>query len=159
MAVGSSHALTGDAIERYHKGWRSGEGEALRMPMLFGIKGALDARLQKFGLLPSNLLDRIMQRFSQVLPEALPKRMLHFRDAYEHHLILKLSGATKQAAEALLDRTVGHDGWFACNETEAPKAMLHRFAAAGAAVRYGIMRKDAGEILPLDIALRRNDVD
>ena len=130
-----------------------------RMPMLFGMKGALDARLQKFGLLPSNLLDRIMQRLSQLLPEALPKRMLQFRDAYEHHLILKVSGATKQAAEALLDRTVGHDGWFVCNETEAPKAMLHRFAAAGAAVRYGIMRKDAGEVLPLDIALRRNDVD
>jgi len=130
-----------------------------RMPTLFGMKGALDARLQKFRLLPSNLLDRIMQRFSQMLPEALPKRMLRFRDAYEHHLILKVSGATKQAAEALLDRTVGRDGWFVCDETEAPKAMLHRFAAAGAAVRYGIMREDAGEILPLDIALRRNDAD
>jgi D-lactate dehydrogenase len=130
-----------------------------RMPMLFGMKGTLDTRLQKFRLLPSNLLDRIMQRLSQMLPEALPKRMLRFRDAYEHHLILKVSGATKQAAEALLDRTVGPDGWFACDETEAPKAMLHRFAAAGAAVRYGIMREDAGEILPLDIALRRNDVN
>lgn len=130
-----------------------------RMPMLFGIKEALNARLLKFGLLPSNLLDRVMQRFSQVLPEALPKRILRFRDAYEHHLILKVSGATKQATEALLDRTIGRDGWFACDEIEAPKAMLHRFAAAGAAVRYGIMREDAGEILPLDIALRRNDVD
>ena len=38
--------------------------------------------------------------------------------------------------------------------------MLHRFAAAGAAVRYGAIHRDRVEdILALDIALRRNEED
>lgn len=38
--------------------------------------------------------------------------------------------------------------------------MLHRFAAAGAAVHYGAVHPDrTDEILAPDIALRRNDDD
>lgn len=128
-----------------------------RMPRLFGLKEAVDTRLKKIGLLPGHLLDRVMQGLSRLMPEALPKRMLTFRDRFEHHLILKVAGASREATEAVLDRTVGSEGWFLCTEREAPRAMLHRFSAAGAAVRFGIMSKEAGDILPLDIALRRND--
>ena len=86
--------------------------------------------------------------------------MLAFRDAFEHHLILKVAGSTEEATEALLTKTVGKEGWFLCNAGEAKKAMLHRFAAAGAAIRYGVIHDDRTEdILPLDIALRRNDRD
>ncbi|CAI3963106.1 D-lactate dehydrogenase-like protein [Alteromonas macleodii] len=51
------------------------------------------------------------------------------------------------------------DGDFiTCNEEEASKAFLLRFAAAGAAVRYQTLHhKQVGDILALDIALRRND--
>jgi D-lactate dehydrogenase len=48
--------------------------------------------------------------------------------------------------------------FFECSGTEAQKALLHRFAVAGAAIRYrAIHRKEVGEIISLDIALRRND--
>ncbi|SHI99206.1 D-lactate dehydrogenase [Palleronia salina] len=131
-----------------------------RMPTLFGIKESLDARFHKIGLLPGNLLDRVMQGLSRLFPEALPKRLLRFRDRFEHHLILKVAGPSAEATEEILTRTVGADGWFLCDPHEAAKATLNRFAAAGAAARYDVMLgKDSGGLLPLDIALRRNDDD
>ncbi|PWR04170.1 D-lactate dehydrogenase [Meridianimarinicoccus roseus] len=131
-----------------------------RLPGIFALKGAIDARLNKLRWLPHNLSDRAMQVLSRLMPEALPKRMLAFREAHEHHLILKVSGTSAAKTEEILTETVGSDGWFLCDAAEAKKAMLHRFAAAGAAVRYGAVHADTTEdILALDIALRRNDDD
>lgn len=130
-----------------------------RLPTFFALKGAIDARLNKLRFLPRNLADRVMQGLSRLVPEALPKRMLAFREAYEHHLILKVTGPSAAPTEALLQATIG-EGWFLCDAAEAKKAMLHRFAAAGAAVRYGAVHaREVEEILALDIALRRNDAD
>ncbi len=131
-----------------------------RLPFFFALKGAVDARARKWRFVPANLTDRVMQTLSQMTPETLPKRMLAFRDRFEHHLILKVSGPTAAATKAILTDTIGEDGFFVCNETETKKAMLHRFAAAGAAVRYATVRNYAPEaIVALDIALRRNDDD
>ncbi|MEM9630115.1 MAG: D-lactate dehydrogenase [Pseudomonadota bacterium] len=131
-----------------------------RLPMFFALKGAMDARLNKVPFLPKNMTDRTMQFLSHLVPEALPHRMRDFRNEYEHHLILKVSGSSAPQTERILTDTVGGDGWFLCDEKEAGKAMLHRFAAAGAAVRYGAVHtKDCEDILALDIALRRNDDD
>ncbi|MGB1298138.1 MAG: D-lactate dehydrogenase, partial [Psychrobium sp.] len=45
-------------------------------------------------------------------------------------------------------------------QSEASKAYLQRFAAAGAAIRYQTLHADKlGDILALDIALRRNDIN
>lgn len=131
-----------------------------RLPGFFALKGAIDARLEKMKFLPRNLTDRFMQMLSGLLPEALPKRLMNFRKRFEHHLILKVPASVFGQTETLLTDSVGSDGWFACDETETKKAMLHRFAAAGAAIRYGAVRPDLVEgILSLDIALRRNDND
>jgi len=128
------------------------------LPLFFSLKGQIDARLGKLRFLPANLIDRTLQVASRVLPEALPKRMLAFRDRYEHHLILKMSAGSAAETEALLTETVGQDGWFLCSPKEAAKAMLHRFAAAGAAVRYhAVHERDVEDVIALDIALRRND--
>ena len=130
------------------------------LPKIFALKGAMDARLNKMPFLPKNLVDRVMQGLSRLVPEALPRRMLAFRDRYEHHLILKVSGHTAKETETILNDTVGSEGWFLCDPLEAKKAMLHRFAAAGAAIRMQSVRP--GEIedtIALDIALRRNDRD
>lgn len=129
-----------------------------RLPMFFALKGAIDARLNKLRFLPRNLSDRMLQILSRLAPEALPRRMLEFRKAYEHHLILKVTADTN--VEEMLTETVGAKGWFQCDATEAGKAMLHRFAAAGAGVRYAAVHPDeTDDILALDIALRRNDAD
>jgi D-lactate dehydrogenase (quinone) len=130
------------------------------LPLFFSLKRQIDARLNKLPFLPKNFVDRVLQTLSRLAPEALPRRMLAFRDRFEHHLILKVDSASAVAAEALLGELVGPEGWFACDTAEAKKAMLHRFAAAGAAVRYqAVHSTEVEDILALDIALRRNDED
>lgn len=147
------------------------------MPGLFAFKARLDATLNKLSFLPNFLLDRLLQFACRFLPQHLPKRLLAFRDQYEHHLILKMSDAGIAEAEDYLeqvfcsgvngestggsiDESIGESGFFACTEQEAKKAFLHRFAAAGAAMRYQIMHhKSCGEVLALDIALKRNERD
>lgn len=132
-----------------------------RLPKLFAIKGRVDATLNKIGWLPPFLSDRAMQFFSRLFPEHLPKRMLTFREQYEHHLVLKLSDdAIEQGRQILTDYFASSSAgsFFECTPDEAKKAYLHRFAAAGAAIRYQtIHEKEVGEILALDIALKRNE--
>ncbi len=87
---------------------------------------------------------------------------VEFRDKYEHHLILKMKddGIAEAAAwlpDFLKDREAG---FFECDMREAKIAGLHRFAAAGAAVRYmALHNSDVEDIIALDVALRRNDYD
>ncbi len=130
-----------------------------RLPRFFAMKARVDQWSGKFKFLPENMADRVLQALSRVLPEALPRRMLEFRARFEHHLILKVSKDMVAPSEKLLSETMG-DGWFRCSPEEEKKAMLHRFAAAGAAVRYAAVHdKEVEDILALDIALRRDDPD
>lgn len=130
------------------------------LPFFFSMKGQVDARTKRLPFVSDHFSDKALQFLSRLLPEALPKRMLDYREQYEHHLILKVSGAIAGKTETLLKDILGQDGWFECDAGEAKKAMLHRFAAAGAAVRYQAMHADEVEdIIALDIALRRNDTD
>ena len=130
------------------------------LPVFFNLKGQIDARLNKIPGLPKNLTDRFMQIAAKIAPEALPKRMLDFRARFEHHLILKIAGRCAAQTETILNDVLGAEGWFACTGDESKKAMLHRFAAAGAAVRYqAVNPKTVEGVLALDIALRRNDED
>ncbi|AIN18631.1 FAD binding domain protein [Yersinia rochesterensis] len=130
------------------------------MPRFFTLKGKIDARLNKVPFLIDHLTDRIMQGFSQVLPNHLPKRIKSYRSKYEHHLMLKMSGeGIAEAQQFLKDFFATAEGNFiTCTADEGKKAFLHRFAAAGAAIRYHAVHADKVEdILALDIALPRNE--
>lgn len=128
------------------------------LPRFFAFKGQFDALLKRIPLLPTNLVDRALQFISRLLPEALPRRLLDFRRRFEHHLILKVENASAGEAEMFLMDVIGKDGWIECNAHEAAKAMLHRFVAAGAAVRYqAVHTKEVEGIIALDVALKRND--
>ncbi|MDC9824732.1 D-lactate dehydrogenase [Devosia sp. ZB163] len=132
------------------------------MPTFFNMKGRADATLNKLPLLPQQFSDRVLQGLSRFFPEHLPKRMLEYRDRYEHHLMLRMSGDGIAEAESLLERlfATAEGGYFRCTPREGAQAFLHRFAAAGAAIRYSLLHeKDTGGLLALDIALRRNDPD
>jgi D-lactate dehydrogenase len=132
-----------------------------RLPMFFALKGAVDARLNKLAL-TRGFTDKFMQLLSRVWPEHLPKFLHDYRDKYEHYLILKMhDGGIEEAAALLPAFLVGKDAAFTtCTPREAKLAGLHRFAAAGAAVRYmAIHGKNVEDIIALDIALRRNDTD
>ena len=132
-----------------------------RLPMFFAMKGAIDALLTAIPGL-GNVTDRFMQGASRLWPDILPARMRDFRAAYPHHLILKMRDGGIDEARALLEEMAagGKLAFFECDAREAKMAGLHRFAAAGAAVRYmAVHKSEVEEIIALDIALRRNDRD
>ncbi|WP_092519653.1 D-lactate dehydrogenase [Xenorhabdus japonica] len=131
-----------------------------KMPMFFNLKGRVEATLGKVPFLPSHLTDRVIQGLSRLLPSHLPTRLKEYRNRFEHHLMLKMSGeGIKEASEWLESYFKQADGeYFACSPEEGAKAFLHRFAAAGAAIRYqAVHNNEVEDILALDIALRRND--
>lgn len=130
-----------------------------RLPMFFAMKGAVDARLANVPGL-GNFTDRFMQFATKLWPDILPKRMRDFRRDYPHHLILKMRDGGIEEARALLTQMLGAGAldFFECDAREAKIAGLHRFAAAGAAVRYmAVHKSEVEDIIALDIALRRND--
>ncbi|RWR02132.1 lactate dehydrogenase [[Pantoea] beijingensis] len=133
-----------------------------KMPLFFTLKGRADALLNRLPLIKPNALDRLLQNVSRWLPSHLPKRMKQYRERFEHHLMLKMSGDGIAEARTFLNHYFreAEGAFFECDEQEGAKAFLHRFAAAGAAVRYHAVHHDEVEdILALDIALRRNDRD
>lgn len=126
------------------------------MPKLFKLKTKID------NLLPANSADRLLQLASKCFPQHLPKRLRDFRDRYEHHLILTMEDEGIAEAETFLQAFFAdNEGeYFLCDDQEAQAAILNRFVAAGAAARYrAVHANNVGELMSLDIALRRNDPD
>ncbi|WP_308921393.1 D-lactate dehydrogenase [Janthinobacterium sp. J1-1] len=133
-----------------------------RLPALFAAKARLDRLLARWRWLPADLSDRAMQWMGRCFPSHLPPRMLQYRDLYQHHLMLKVAGDQAQATRDLLERRfqAGEGAFFTCDADEGARAFLHRFAVAGAAVRYRTMhRRHIADIVALDIALPRNTRD
>src|SRR5690606_18565887 len=87
---------------------------------------------------PAYLSDRLAQFVGGLFPNHLPQRMEQYRDRYEHHLMLKMSADGVDEARRYLEQALDGDdaAVFECSDDEGAKAFLHRFAAAGAAVRY-----------------------
>ncbi|MFT3755395.1 MAG: D-lactate dehydrogenase [Pseudoxanthomonas sp.] len=131
-----------------------------KVPKAAALKSRIDGWLEKIGL--HGITDHAMQGLMALLPKHLPPRMYQWRDRYEHHLLLKVSAQDAAPTRAFLEGFfTGRQGaFFECDAEEARKAFLHRFAVAGAAVRYrDTHRSSVQDILPLDIALRRDDRD
>ncbi len=130
-----------------------------RMPALFDAKSRFDAVTGRLGL-GTTLSDRLVQAVANLMPGHLPARMNEFRDRFEHHLLLRMgaAGAT-EARDYLSGIFPSRSGaMFECTPEEGKAAFLHRFAVAGAAVRYrAIHSREVEDIVALDIALRRND--
>ena len=132
-----------------------------RMPALFNAKARMDALTERLGL-GSTLSDRLAQAVASLFPQHLPARMNDFRDRYEHHLLLRMGGPGIAEARDYLSGLFPSAGgdMFECTPEEGTAAFLHRFAVAGAAVRYrAVHAREVEDIVALDIALRRDDRD
>ncbi len=133
------------------------------MPKFFKAKTKLEGLIDKVPILPSSLLNKILFHLANLSSQHLPDRMIRYRDKYEHHLILSVSNSGINEMQKYLDQEWSKcpdSGFFACTNDEGVKALLHRFAAGGAAGSYQAIHEDqVGGILALDIALRRNDED
>lgn len=131
-----------------------------RLPALLNLKRRFDRVVALLGLSGSDSAARLMHTLSHLFPDHLPARMRVWRDRFEHHLILKVAGdgisETTKYLGSVFPSASGD--FFRCEKNEAEQAFLHRFVAAGAAVRYRSIHRDKVEdILALDVALRRND--
>lgn len=142
-----------------------------KVPAAFAMKDRIDAHLERWGM--RGWSDKALQLLTRFLPSHLPQRMNQFRDRFEHHLLLRIEKQDVAQVQAFLSQFFAdqHRGrakandklqgdFFLCTEEEGRKAFLHRFAIAGAAIRYRDTHRDQVEdIVALDIALRRNDRD
>ncbi len=134
-----------------------------RIPYFFKIKAKLEFLIERVPLIPSNILDKILFYFSKKIKQHLPKKMINYRDDYEHHLILSTSDSGIDEMRKYLDKHWAHcsnSSFFCCTPKEGEAALSHRFVAGGAAGNYQkIHDNQVDSILALDIALRRNDED
>ena len=132
-----------------------------RLPKLYAIKSNMEYYLNKIPLVTKFLPDQILYYLSRLFPEHLPKRLIDYRNQYEHYLILEMSDEGIEEARKYLEKkwsSLDGVGFFECNEDEQKSALMHRFAAAGAAIRYQtIHQRKTEEVLALDIALLGND--
>ncbi|MGL4316906.1 MAG: D-lactate dehydrogenase [Pseudomonas sp.] len=132
-----------------------------KVPAAFALKSRVDGFFERFGL--RGVSDRAIQLLMNLLPSHLPPRMREYRERFEHHLLVRVANDSLAATQAFLaeyfaGRSSG--AFFACDAEEGRKAFLHRFAIAGAAIRYReAHRSRVEDIVALDIALRRNDRD
>lgn len=158
---------TFDLAERYGKdtfvGLKHWGNQQVRR--MFALKSWANGVFAKiFPFLGPTFADTISQRAFALLPQQLPKRMIDYRDRFEHHLIMEVGEAQRQETEELLSSFFAEPGrggaFFACTDDEAQSAMLQRFGAASAIARYfNLYRKQVGGMVTFDVALRRDDED
>lgn len=134
-----------------------------KLPKAYALKSGAEYFLNKIPFLPKFLPDLFLYYVSRLFPQHLPKRLLEYRDRFEYYLILSMSDGGIDEARTYLEEEWGKiDGvdFFECNEEEQQAALLHRFAAAGAAIRYqNLNQKTTEEVLALDIALLGHDAE
>ena len=127
----------------------------------FAVKSRFDILAGRLGL-GTSLSDRLLQLAIGLLPDHLPKRMNGFRDAYEHHILLRMEGKGIEEARtylhALFPSATG--SFFECDEKEAAAAFRHRYAVGGAATRYRAVHSNTVEgVVAFDLAMPRNTLD
>lgn len=134
-----------------------------RLPKLYAFKSKVEYFTNKIPFLPKYLPDILLYYFSRILPNHLPKRLREYRDKYEYYLFLSMTDdGIAEARQYLADEWSKIDGveYFEGTEKEQEAALLHRFSAAGAGIRYqNIHQRTTEEVLALDIALLSKDPD
>ncbi|MEC7230901.1 MAG: D-lactate dehydrogenase, partial [Verrucomicrobiota bacterium] len=131
------------------------------LPRAYAFKSAMEYQLNKLCFLPKFLPDLLLHYISRLFPQHLPPRLLEYRDRFNYYLILSMSDDGIEEARNYLGKEwklCGEGDFFECTTQEQEAALLHRFAAAGAAIRYQTLhQKTTEEVLALDIALLGND--
>ena len=132
-----------------------------RLPRAYALKAKAEYLLNKIPFLPKFLPDIFLYYVSKLFPQHLPQRLRQYRDDYEHLLILVTADEAIEEARRYLEDDWGQTegvGFFECSEREQEAALLHRFSAAGAGIRYqNLHQRTTQEVLALDIALLSND--
>lgn len=132
-----------------------------RLPNAYALKAKAEYFFNKIPLVPKYLPDIFLYYASKLFLQHLPASLLKFRDEYKYYLILVTADEAIDESRQYLANDWGKTagvGYFECNEKEQEAALLHRFSAAGAGIRYrNLHQKTTEEVLALDIALLSSD--
>ncbi|MFD2758660.1 D-lactate dehydrogenase [Gulosibacter faecalis] len=131
---------------------------------MFALKTWANGVFAKLPFFGQTFADTISQAAFGMLPQQLPKRLLEYRDRFEHHLIMEVSDFQRNEFEALLTEFFAEPerggAFLTCTDDEAQSAMLQRFGAASAIARYfNLNREKVSGMVTFDVALRRDDED
>ncbi|ANZ57798.1 D-lactate dehydrogenase [Fructilactobacillus lindneri] len=134
------------------------------LPFLFHTQAVTERILHHVPTFKPNFTDRMLQNISRIFPDQLPKRMERFRNQYAHYLQLKVAdqgiNETRQYLKKFFQDSKNEGIYFECTPKEAKVAATHRYVAAAVPIRYQKTHpKDNIQILPLDIALPRNETN
>lgn len=131
---------------------------ASNVPRALAAKSWFDGITDAIGL-GSAVSDRLLQLLKLLPLRALPRRMQEFRDRFEHHLMIKVTGDGAAEARIYLSQRFpsAAGDYFECDKQEGEAAFLNRFVTGGAVSRYRALNepKLAGTV-SLDVALPRN---
>lgn len=132
-----------------------------KIPQILTLKNKADEVVKKIPFLPNNTVDRIIQLINRISPNGIEKRIAHFHEKYDHHLVIKIDAAQSQAFEQCIHNFFENASgeYFKCNAQEAKNAFLIRFAVGGCAGYYCDSKNiNINErLVALDIALKAND--
>ncbi|MBC6402392.1 MAG: D-lactate dehydrogenase [Hyphomonadaceae bacterium] len=133
-----------------------------RLPAFFRFKETLASRLEELPMFSGAFIDHCLQVVGRLMPDPLSRNLRRIADSHEHLLILKVKTNSIEETSNVLSRlkSRGELQYRVCPDGEARTIGLHRFAAAGAAVRYQTIHASrVGDLLALDIALPRNTTE
>lgn len=131
------------------------------IPKMMANKAKWDVRVSHLPFLPRNFVDRALQCFNQLTPSFVAPRIMAYRDAYAHHLMIKVDAQQTTELQSLLTSFFAeHNGdFFHCNAREAADAFLVRFGVGGCTISYcdALGYNPNERLVAFDVALRRND--
>lgn len=133
-----------------------------RLPMLFGFKRWVDRLAGMFGAGGVAASDHLLQWTAAMAPRHLTRESAEAGRRYAHHLLLKLDADQVSFVEGILAGDLGGREVYSRQYEPGDGAglFLHRFAAAGAVIRYATLNRNRlGDFIALDVALPRNTTD
>ncbi len=131
------------------------------MPFFYRTKSKLESFFKNSSFFSNKTLDLILNAFVSILPNHMPKVFDDLNKKFKHHLILKCD--KKNFDEVLkVSKNIFNEHsknkLLICSTKESKKLTLNRFVFAGASARCANITKSANpELLPFDVALKRND--
>ena len=131
------------------------------MPFFYKTKSKLESFFKNSKFFSNKTLDLILNAFVSILPNQMPKVFDDLNKKFKHHLILKCD---KKIFDEVLkvSKNIFNENsknkLLICSTKESKKLTLNRFVFAGASARCANITRSANpELLPFDVALKRND--
>ena len=131
------------------------------MPFFYRTKSKLESIFKNSSFFSNKTLDLILNAFFSILPNQMPKIFDDLNKKFKHHLILKcdkkIFDEVLKVSKNIFNEN-SKNNLLICSTKESKKLTLNRFVFAGASARCANITRSANpELLPFDVALKRND--